>query len=290
MDFNKIYREALSLRKIHESINGSESFKDIFSKYFNKDTEDFDSSGDQYVRGDIFDCADAKLITLICADEIIDLAHTDILPEIIKKEFPWYDSRWQQIDYNEVSPEEFDELLGALCYVAQKLEDEGGKPRRWYADPWLACNKNAIPQYSEVGERLYDAIAELRILSPEEMKSLIDDWHNRTYGNTSANSNRNTSKNSITKEEVFKKVYEQDDMIEVDVNDYDNYEVLNEITCYLQDAAWSEFSGYEREDFEDEFPEWFTAHCDFTEYVDYESLSYNYGLEKYKGKNPLDRF
>ena len=63
------------------------------------------------------------------------------------------------------------------------------------------------------------------------------------------------SKNSVTKEEVFKKVYENDDMIEVDVNDYDRYEVLNEITCYLQDAAWSEFRNYEREDFEDEFPE-----------------------------------
>ena len=79
-------------------------------------------------------------------------------------------------------------------------------------------------------------------------------------------------------------------MIEVDVNDYDKYDALNEITCYLQDAAWSEFQGYKRKDFEDEFPEWFMAHSDFMEYADYESLSYNYGLEEYKGMNPLDRF
>ena len=32
------------------------------------------------------------------------------------------------------------------------------------------------------------------------------------------------------------------------------------------------------------------AHSDFMEYADYESLSYNYGLEEYKGVNPLDRF
>lgn len=284
MDFRKIYREANSLRKISEAANNSvEAFKAVFQKYFN---EDFD----RYVRwGEEFDCDEASLLTLICPEGLEDLIV--FLPEIVKKEFPWYDAQHQRIEFNSVSAEEFDKLLGALCYVAQKLEDESAKSKAaWSTDLWNACNKEAIPQYSEVGERIYDAVSELSILSPEEKRALYNDWHNRRYGNTSTNKPNKPSENSVTKEEVFKKVYESDDMIEVDVSDYDNYEALNEVTCYLQDAAWSEFSGYEREDFEDEFPGWFTAHCDFTEYADYESLSDNYGLEEYKGVDPLNRF
>lgn len=284
MNFRKIYREANSLRKISEAANNSlEAFEAIFQKYFN---EDFD----RYVRwGKEFDCDEASLLSLICPEGLEDLIV--FLPEIVKKEFPWYDTQWGRIEFNSVSAEEFDKLLGTLCYVAQKLEDENAKSKAaWSTDLWSVCNKNAIPQYSEAGERIYDAVSELSILSPEEKRSLYNDWHEKTYRKPTAKKSKKPSKNSVTKEEVFKKVYESDDMIEVDVNDYDNYEALNEVTCYLQDAAWSEFSGYEREDFEDEFPGWFTAHCDFTEYADYESLSDNYGLEEYKGVDPLNRF
>lgn len=279
MNFRKIYREANSLRKISEAASDSlQAFKAVFQKYFN---EDFDS----YVKfGEEFDSYEAGFNSLICP-EGFDLIYFR-LPEIIKEEFPWYDAKRQRIEFNSISPEEFDKLLGALCYAAQKIEDEGIiSHMELNGNPWVACNKEVIPQYSEAGERIYDTVLELSQLSEEEKSDL----YRARYGNTSTRNNK-PSENSVTKEEVFKKVYENDDMIEVDVSDYDNYEALNEVTCYLQDSAWSEFSGYEREDFEDEFPGWFTAHCDFTEYTDYESLSYNYGLEEYKGVNPLDRF
>lgn len=287
MNFSKIYREA---KRFYESADGIEAFKAILRKYFNISSERFDNSGDYYAKADAFDGGEAGFLTLICPKGVENLE--SILPEIIKKEFPWYDARWEQIEYSKVSPEEFDELLSALCYVAQKLEDEGIKSRvSWSVDPWSACDKKAIPQYSEVGERLYNDVMELKQLSPEEQQALRDDWYERTYGRKpAARKPKKPSKGSVTKEEVFKKVYENDDMIEVDVNDYDKYDALNEVTCYLQDAAWSEFQGYKRKDFEDEFPEWFLAHSDFMEYADYESLSYNYGLEEYKGMNPLDRF
>lgn len=192
----------------------------------------------------------------------------------------------------------------------------------------LTNGKNALPiercnlsgDISEIPNKFQNGSWLSVSLDPKEIMSLgigqrdiYDDTLKKNYGVIDINESKNIEVNmnfskiyreaksmerakklresaSVTKEEVFKKVYENDDMIEVDVNDYDRYEVLNEITCYLQDAAWSEFRNYEREDFEDEFPEWFTAHSDFLEYADYESLSFNYGLEKYKGMDPSDRF
>lgn len=284
MNFSKIYREA---KKFYESVDGIEAFKKVFQKYFNKNSEYYDINFDSYFRlGEYFDSYEAGFNSLICPKGF-DLIYFR-LPEIIKEEFPWYDAKAQRIELNSISPEEFDKLLGALCYAAQKIEDEGVTTHETLnGNPWAACDKSAIPQYSEAGERIYDTVLELSQLSEEEKEALYRDWNQKYYANLKS---KKPSKGSVTKEEVFKKVYENDDMIEVDVNDYDKYDALNEITCYLQDAAWSEFQGYKRKDFEDEFPEWFMAHSDFMEYADYESLSYNYGLEEYKGVNPLDRF
>lgn len=284
MNFSKIYREA---KKFYESVDGIEAFKKVFQKYFNKNSEYYDINFDSYFRlGEYFDSYEAGFNSLICPKGF-DLIYFR-LPEIIKEEFPWYDAKAQRIELNSISPEEFDKLLGALCYAAQKIEDEGATTHETLnGNPWAACDKSAIPQYSEAGERIYDTVLELSQLSEEEKEALYRDWNQKYYANLKS---KKPSKGSVTKEEVFKKVYENDDMIEVDVNDYDKYDALNEITCYLQDAAWSEFQGYKRKDFEDEFPEWFMAHSDFMEYADYESLSYNYGLEEYKGINPLDRF
>ena len=284
MNFSKIYREA---KKFYESVDGIEAFKKVFQKYFNKNSEYYDINFDSYFRlGEYFDSYEAGFNSLICPKGF-DLIYFR-LPEIIKEEFPWYDAKAQRIELNSISPEEFDKLLGALCYAAQKIEDEGATTHETLnGNPWAACDKSAIPQYSEAGERIYDTVLELSQLSEEEKEALYRDWNQKYYANLKS---KKPSKGSVTKEEVFKKVYENDDMIEVDVNDYDKYDALNEITCYLQDAAWSEFQGYKRKDFEDEFPEWFMAHSDFMEYADYESLSYNYGLEEYKGVNPLDRF
>lgn len=284
MNFSKIYREA---KKFYESVDGIEAFKKVFQKYFNKNSEYYDINFDSYVKsGEYFDSYEAGFNSLICPKGF-NLIYFR-LPEIIKEEFPWYDAQRQRIELNSISPEEFDKLLGALCYAAQKIEDEGVTSHmEMNGNPWAACNKSAIPQYSEAGERIYDTVLELSQLSKEEKEALYRDWNQKYYAKQKS---KKPSKGSVTKEEVFKKVYENDDMIEVDVNDYDKYEALNEITCYLQDAAWSEFQGYKRKDFEDEFPEWFMAHSDFMEYADYESLSYNYGLEEYKGVNPLDRF
>ena len=284
MNFSKIYREA---KKFYESVDGIEAFKKVFQKYFNKNSEYYDINFDSYIKsGEYFDSYEAGFNSLICPKGF-NLIYFR-LPEIIKEEFPWYDAKAQRIELNSISPEEFDKLLGALCYAAQKIEDEGVTTHaELNGNPWAACNKSAIPQYSEAGERIYDTVLELSQLSEEEKSALYRDWNQKYYTNLKS---KKPSKGSVTKEEVFKKVYENDDMIEVDVNDYDKYEALNEITCYLQDAAWSEFQGYKRKDFEDEFPEWFMAHSDFLEYADYESLSYNYGLEEYKGVNPLDRF
>ena len=284
MNFSKIYREA---KKFYESADGIEAFKKVFQKYFNKNSEYYDINFDSYVRlGEYFDSYEAGFNSLICPKGF-NLIYFR-LPEIIKEEFPWYDAKAQRIELNSISPEEFDKLLGALCYAAQKIEDEGATSHaELNGNPWAACNKSAIPQYSEAGERIYDTVLELSQLSEEEKEALYRDWNQKYYANLKS---KKPSKGSVTKEEVFKKVYENDDMIEVDVNDYDKYDALNEITCYLQDAAWSEFQGYKRKDFEDEFPEWFMAHSDFMEYADYDSLSYNYGLEEYKGVNPLDRF
>lgn len=283
MNFSKIYREA---KKFYESID-VEAFKKVFQKYFNKNSEYYDINFDSYFRlGEYFDSYEAGFNSLICPKGF-NLIYFR-LPEIIKEEFPWYDAKAQRIELNSISPEEFDKLLGALCYAAQKIEDEGVITHETLnGNPWAACNKSAIPQYSEAGERIYDTVLELSQLSEEEKEALYRDWNQKYYANLKS---KKPSKGSVTKEEVFKKVYENDDMIEVDVNDYDKYDALNEITCYLQDAAWSEFQGYKRKDFEDEFPEWFMAHSDFMEYADYDSLSYNYGLEEYKGVNPLDRF
>lgn len=284
MNFSKIYREA---KKFYESVDGIEAFKKVFQKYFNKNSEYYDINFDNYVRlGEYFDSYEAGFNSLICPKGF-DLIYFR-LPEIIKEEFPWYDANAQRIELNSISPEEFDKLIGALCYAAQKIEDEGAITHETLnGNPWAACNKSAIPQYSEAGERIYDTVLELSQLPKEEKGALYRDWNQKYYAKLKS---KKPSKGSVTKEEVFKKVYENDDMIEVDVNDYDKYDALNEITCYLQDAAWSEFQGYKRKDFEDEFPEWFMAHSDFMEYADYESLSYNYGLEEYKGMNPLDRF
>ena len=284
MNFSKIYREA---KKFYESGNGIEAFKKVFQKYFNKNSEYYDINFDSYVKlGEYFDSYEAGFNSLICPKGF-DLIYFR-LPEIIKEEFPWYDANAQRIELNSISPEEFDKLIGALCYAAQKIEDEGVITHETLnGNPWAACDKSAIPQYSEAGERIYDTVLELSQLPKEEKEALYRDWNQKYYTKLKS---KKPSKGSVTKEEVFKKVYENDDMIEVDVNDYDKYDALNEITCYLQDAAWSEFQGYKRKDFEDEFPEWFMAHSDFMEYADYESLSYNYGLEEYKGMNPLDRF
>ena len=284
MNFSKIYREA---KKFYESVDGIEAFKKVFQKYFNKNSEYYDINFDSYFRlGEYFDSYEAGFNALICPKGF-DLIYFR-LPEIIKEEFPWYDAQKQRIELNSISPEEFDKLIGALCYAAQKIEDEGVTTHaELNGNPWVACDKSAIPQYSEAGERIYDTVLELSQLPKEEKEALYRDWHQKAYGSLKP---KKPSKGSVTKEEVFKKVYENDDMIEVDVNDYDKYDALNEVTCYLQDAAWSAFQGYKRKDFEDEFPEWFEAHCDFLEYADYESLSYNYGLEEYKGVNPLDRF
>lgn len=284
MNFSKIYREA---KKFYESVGDIEAFKKVFQKYFNKNSEYYDINFDSYFRlGEYFDSYEAGFNSLICPKGF-NLIYFR-LPEIIKEEFPWYDAKAQRIELNSISPEEFDKLLGALCYAAQKIEDEGATTHEELnGNPWAACDKSAIPQYSEAGERIYDTVLELSQLSEEEKEALYRDWNQKYYAKQKS---KKPSKGSVTKEEVFKKVYENDDMIEVDVNDYDKYDALNEITCYLQDAAWSEFQGYKRKDFEDEFPEWFMAHSDFLEYADYESLSYNYGLEEYKGVNPLDRF
>ena len=284
MNFSKIYREA---KKFYESVDGIEAFKKVFQKYFNKNSEYYDINFDSYFRlGEYFDSYEAGFNALICPKGF-DLIYFR-LPEIIKEEFPWYDANAQRIELNSISPEEFDKLIGALCYAAQKIEDEGVITHETLnGNPWAACDKSAIPQYSEAGERIYDTVLELSQLPKEEKGALYRDWNQKYYAKPKS---KKPSKGSVTKEEVFKKVYENDDMIEVDVNDYDKYDALNEITCYLQDAAWSEFQGYKRKDFEDEFPEWFMAHSDFMEYADYESLSYNYGLEEYKGVNPLDRF
>ena len=284
MNFSKIYREA---KKFYESVDDIEAFKKVFQKYFNKNSEYYDINFDSYFRlGEYFDSYEAGFNALICPKGF-DLIYFR-LPEIIKEEFPWYDANAQRIELNSISPEEFDKLIGALCYAAQKIEDEGVITHETLnGNPWAACDKSAIPQYSEAGERIYDTVLELSQLPKEEKGALYRDWNQKAYGSLKP---KKPSKGSVTKEEVFKKVYENDDMIEVDVNDYDKYDALNEITCYLQDAAWSEFQGYKRKDFEDEFPEWFMAHSDFMEYADYESLSYNYGLEEYKGMNPLDRF
>lgn len=284
MNFSKIYREA---KKFYESVDDIEAFKKVFQKYFNKNSEYYDINFDSYVKlGEYFDSYEAGFNALICPKGF-DLIYFR-LPEIIKEEFPWYDAQKQRIELNSISPEEFDKLIGALCYAAQKIEDEGATSHETLnGNPWAACDKNAIPQYSEAGERIYDTVLELSQLPKEEKGALYRDWNQKYYAKLKS---KKPSKGSVTKEEVFKKVYENDDMIEVDVNDYDKYDALNEITCYLQDAAWSEFQGYKRKDFEDEFPEWFMAHSDFMEYADYESLSYNYGLEEYKGMNPLDRF
>ena len=284
MNFSKIYREA---KKFYESVDDIEAFKKVFQKYFNKNSEYYDINFDSYFRlGEYFDSYEAGFNALICPKGF-DLIYFR-LPEIIKEEFPWYDANAQRIELNSISPEEFDKLIGALCYAAQKIEDEGVITHETLnGNPWAACDKKAIPQYSEAGERIYDTVLELSQLPKEEKEALYRDWNQKYYAKPKS---KKPSKGSVTKEEVFKKVYENDDMIEVDVNDYDKYDALNEITCYLQDAAWSEFQGYKRKDFEDEFPEWFMAHSDFMEYADYESLSYNYGLEEYKGVNPLDRF
>ena len=284
MNFSKIYREA---KKFYESVDDIEAFKKVFQKYFNKNSEYYDINFDSYVKlGEYFDSYEAGFNALICPKGF-DLIYFR-LPEIIKEEFPWYDANAQRIELNSISPEEFDKLIGALCYAAQKIEDEGVITHETLnGNPWAACDKSAIPQYSEAGERIYDTVLELSQLPKEEKEALYRDWNQKYYAKPKS---KKPSKGSVTKEEVFKKVYENDDMIEVDVNDYDKYDALNEITCYLQDAAWSEFQGYKRKDFEDEFPEWFMAHSDFMEYADYESLSYNYGLEEYKGMNPLDRF
>lgn len=284
MNFSKIYREA---KKFYESVDDIEAFKKVFQKYFNKNSEYYDINFDSYFRlGEYFDSYEAGFNALICPKGF-DLIYFR-LPEIIKEEFPWYDANAQRIELNSISPEEFDKLIGALCYAAQKIEDEGVITHETLnGNPWAACDKSAIPQYSEAGERIYDTVLELSQLPKEEKGALYRDWNQKYYAKPKS---KKPSKGSVTKEEVFKKVYENDDMIEVDVNDYDKYDALNEITCYLQDAAWSEFQGYKRKDFEDEFPEWFMAHSDFMEYADYESLSYNYGLEEYKGVNPLDRF
>ena len=284
MNFSKIYREA---KKFYESVDDIEAFKKVFQKYFNKNSEYYDINFDSYFRlGEYFDSYEAGFNALICPKGF-DLIYFR-LPEIIKEEFPWYDANAQRIELNSISPEEFDKLIGALCYAAQKIEDEGVITHETLnGNPWAACDKSAIPQYSEAGERIYDTVLELSQLPKEEKGALYRDWNQKYYAKQKS---KKPSKGSVTKEEVFKKVYENDDMIEVDVNDYDKYDALNEITCYLQDAAWSEFQGYKRKDFEDEFPEWFMAHSDFMEYADYESLSYNYGLEEYKGVNPLDRF
>ena len=284
MNFSKIYREA---KKFYESVDDIEAFKKVFQKYFNKNSEYYDINFDSYFRlGEYFDSYEAGFNALICPKGF-DLIYFR-LPEIIKEEFPWYDANAQRIELNSISPEEFDKLIGALCYAAQKIEDEGVITHETLnGNPWAACDKSAIPQYSEAGERIYDTVLELSQLPKEEKEALYRDWNQKYYAKPKS---KKPSKGSVTKEEVFKKVYENDDMIEVDVNDYDKYDALNEITCYLQDAAWSEFQGYKRKDFEDEFPEWFMAHSDFMEYADYESLSYNYGLEEYKGVNPLDRF
>ena len=284
MNFSKIYREA---KKFYESVDDIEAFKKVFQKYFNKNSEYYDINFDSYVKlGEYFDSYEAGFNSLICPKGF-DLIYFR-LPEIIKEEFPWYDANAQRIELNSISPEEFDKLIGALCYAAQKIEDEGVITHETLnGNPWAACDKSAIPQYSEAGERIYDTVLELSQLPKEEKEALYRDWNQKYYTKLKS---KKPSKGSVTKEEVFKKVYENDDMIEVDVNDYDKYDALNEITCYLQDAAWSEFQGYKRKDFEDEFPEWFMAHSDFMEYADYESLSYNYGLEEYKGMNPLDRF
>ena len=284
MNFSKIYREA---KKFYESVDDIEAFKKVFQKYFNKNSEYYDINFDSYFRlGEYFDSYEAGFNALICPKGF-DLIYFR-LPEIIKEEFPWYDANAQRIELNSISPEEFDKLIGALCYAAQKIEDEGETTHETLnGNPWAACDKKAIPQYSEAGERIYDTVLELSQLPKEEKEALYRDWNQKYYAKQKS---KKPSKGSVTKEEVFKKVYENDDMIEVDVNDYDKYDALNEITCYLQDAAWSEFQGYKRKDFEDEFPEWFMAHSDFMEYADYESLSYNYGLEEYKGVNPLDRF
>lgn len=284
MNFSKIYREA---KKFYESVDDIEAFKKVFQKYFNKNSEYYDINFDSYFRlGEYFDSYEAGFNALICPKGF-DLIYFR-LPEIIKEEFPWYDANAQRIELNSISPEEFDKLIGALCYAAQKIEDEGVITHATLnGNPWAACDKSAIPQYSEAGERIYDTVLELSQLPKEEKGALYRDWNQKYYAKPKS---KKPSKGSVTKEEVFKKVYENDDMIEVDVNDYDKYDALNEITCYLQDAAWSEFQGYKRKDFEDEFPEWFMAHSDFMEYADYESLSYNYGLEEYKGVNPLDRF
>lgn len=284
MNFSKIYREA---KKFYESVDDIEAFKKVFQKYFNKNSEYYDINFDSYVKlGEYFDSYEAGFNALICPKGF-DLIYFR-LPEIIKEEFPWYDANAQRIELNSISPEEFDKLIGALCYAAQKIEDEGVITHETLnGNPWAACDKSAIPQYSEAGERIYDTVLELSQLPKEEKGALYRDWNQKYYAKPKS---KKPSKGSVTKEEVFKKVYENDDMIEVDVNDYDKYDALNEITCYLQDAAWSEFQGYKRKDFEDEFPEWFMAHSDFMEYADYESLSYNYGLEEYKGVNPLDRF
>lgn len=284
MNFSKIYREA---KKFYESVDDIEAFKKVFQKYFNKNSEYYDINFDSYVKlGEYFDSYEAGFNALICPKGF-DLIYFR-LPEIIKEEFPWYDANAQRIELNSISPEEFDKLIGALCYAAQKIEDEGVITHETLnGNPWAACDKSAIPQYSEAGERIYDTVLELSQLPKEEKGALYRDWNQKYYAKPKS---KKPSKGSVTKEEVFKKVYENDDMIEVDVNDYDKYDALNEITCYLQDAAWSEFQGYKRKDFEDEFPEWFMAHSDFMEYADYESLSYNYGLEEYKGMNPLDRF
>ena len=269
MNFSKIYREA---KKFYESVDDIEAFKKVFQKYFNKNSEYYDINFDSYVKlGEYFDSYEAGFNALICPKGF-DLIYFR-LPEIIKEEFPWYDANAQRIELNSISPEEFDKLIGALCYAAQKIEDEGVITHETLnGNPWAACDKSAIPQYSEAGERIYDTVLELSQLPKEEKGALYRDWNQKYYAKPKS---KKPSKGSVTKEEVFKKVYENDDMIEVDVNDYDKYDALNEITCYLQDAAWSEFQGYKRKDFEDEFPEWFMAHSDFMEYAESNGIKIN---------------
>lgn len=95
----------------------------------------------------------------------------------------------------------------------------------------------------------------------------------------------------LTKEYLFQKVYENDDMIEAGTSDLskeiDEDEAINIATCYLQDCAVSQFEDCEEDyedadDWYDDWQTWFTSHC----YVELDDSL----IEEYEGVDPSNRF
>lgn len=139
----------------------------------------------------------------------------------------------------------------------------------------------------EIGNWNFDSypISEEAQKNSDEVLSFIINIINmqRNYGANDAIDNEDEDEDEawyseeVTKEDVFQKVHEDQDM-------FGDIEHIDSVICGLQDAAWQEFEGYTREEFYDEYPNWIIAHDEPSD----EDIEYYF--EEYNDQYPGDRY